>query len=261
MGVIADLKEGSLTLNSEGAETTRTFQVNELTGAGHAKTYAACMSPGIPRRGDPHPSIPFIFATTVVGEINGAGVSVKVTYSTPTAAEKEPDETELPTIQVGSTLQESTTSKDKDNKLIKVPFRYTPVDEDGNLGEQITEEFVPVLSVQVPQSSLEYQRRERNSPILKAIKYVGAVNQLQMGIYAARTLLCTGIEGQSSDGGITYSVSYRFQINLNTWDAEYFYIDQATGQPHKDVKISPANGYGVAKLYREIDFSPLNVIR
>lgn len=260
MALIADVKEGDLDVTSDGLRTTRTFFVTGLAGAAHARLYNASITSGVPRRGEPHPSIPLIYVTDVKVSVDEVGAKVAVTYAQPTYQQREPNETEKPTIQVGSTVQESTTSKDKDNKLIKVNFSYKPVDEDGNQGALVTDEYVPVLSIQVGQAAIEYQRQESNNPLPKAIKYVGKVNSILIGGFAARTLLCTGIEGQSNDGGVTYSVSYRFQYNPKTWDAEFYYIDTESGQPHKDVTINPANGYGIAKIYIEIDFSALNVI-
>ena len=74
------------------------------------------------------------------------------------------------------------------------------------------------------------------------------------------TLLCTGIDGQSSDGGESYSVNYRFQYNPDTWAVEFFFTDKETGQPHKDVNIKDENGYGKVMLLKAVDFSPLNVL-
>lgn len=260
MATISDIKEGGLRFDSSASSCTRIFLVTDLTGQSHQILFNASQASGIPRRGDPHPSIPGMIATTVDIAPEGAGAKVTVEYTYPAFDRKEPDETAKPVISVGSTVQESTTSRNNKGELIKVKFKYKPVDEDGNIGEEITEDYVPVLSVQTGQTAIEYQRREPRSPLQKSLKYVGKVNNVLINGFPARTLLCTGIEGQSEDGGASYSVSYRFQYNPDTWDAEFFYIDQETGQPHTDVTVTPPNGYGVAQVYPEIDFSPLNVI-
>ena len=260
MAVIKDIKDGDLSVSAEGTSYTRIYLVTELSGAAEARLYNVLLTAGVPRYGEPHPVIPGLFVIGIVAVPDEAGAKVTVTYGYPTFENKEPNETAPAVIQVGSTLQESTTSKDKDDILIKTTFVYTPVDDDGNQGEQTPEDYVPSLSVQVPMTSIEYQRRENNNPIQKSMLYVGKVNSVGIGAFAPRTLLCTGIEGGSNDGGITYDVSYRFQYEPKTWDATYFFIDPDTGQPHKDVKINPPNGYGVARLYDEIDMRPLNVI-
>jgi len=260
MAVISDIKEGDLNVSAEGSNCARVYFVTELAGAAPARLYNSLLTAGVPRVGEPHPVIPGLVVIGIVAAPDELGAKVTATYGFPTFEQKEPNETVQPVIQVGSTLQESTTSKDKDGSLIKTTFTYTPVDEDGNQGEEITEDYVPSLSVQVPMTSIEYQRRENNNPIQKSMLYAGKVNSVSIGAFAPRTLLCTGIEGGSNDGGKTYDVGYRFQYEPKTWDATYFYIDPDTGQPHKDVTINPPNGYGVARLYNEIDMRPLNVI-
>lgn len=260
MAVILDIRDGDVSRDTDGLHTSRIVRVTSLSGDAATRLYNAMNASGVPRYGEPHPSIPHLRAISISAAPDEAGARITVNYGQPTFEQKEPNETEQPIIQVGSTLQESQTSKDKDDNLIFTEFTYTPVDEDGNQGEEITEKFVPVLALQTAQTAVEYQRRENANPLQKSLLYVGKVNSVGIGLFAARTLLCTGIEGQSNDGGISYSVGYRFQYNPRTWDVEFFYIDQETGQPHKDVTISPANGYGTARLYNEIDMRPLNVI-
>lgn len=264
MTILSYLVEGGggLTFDANGYQDTIKFLVPtaELTGSATNRRREAMLKTGIPRYQEPHPTIPFIRAMEISAEPGEAGVYVTVAYKAPEYFEREPNETEKPTIQVGTTVQEGQSSRDKDGNLISVEFTYTPVDDDGNLGEEITETYIPVLAVQVAQTAIVYQRREKFNPLLKSIKYSNKVNSRTIGIFGPRTLYCAGIEGQSNDGGESYSVEYRFQYNPKTWDAEFYYIDQNTGQPHQDVTIVPPNGYGKAEVYEEIDFSALNVI-
>jgi len=262
MAVISEIKDGgSVSFGQDGVQCTRIFFVTELVGAVTRRLYDAAFVSGVPRRGEAHPSIPSIIATSVQVEPIESGAKVTVNYQQPAYDAKEPDETEQAIIRVGSTVQEASTSRDKDGEVIKVKFTYVPVDEDGNQGEQITIDYVPVLLYQVASSTLDYQRRESRNPMQKSIKYTANVNKFDIAGFKARTLLCAGIDGESSDGGVSYLVTYRFQYNPDTWDAEFFYIDPETGQPHQDVTVQPANGYGTAKIYKELDFSALNVIR
>ena len=84
-----------------------------------------------------------------------------------------------------------------------------------------------------------------------------------------RTWLCTRIDGQSQDGGVSFVVTYEFQIRRGPylseatpptyqgWDAVVVYIDPETDKPIQE----PVWGETIklVRVYPEMDFAALNI--
>lgn len=259
--VIEDVIGGSVKLDQNGYSATRIFIINNIPvsvpGSGtaselpHSHLYNILGLAEIPDYGDVHPSISSINVNDInISPLNEDYSLAKavVNYSSPTYESKEPDVSDTGLIQVGSTVSSTITNKDKDGSAITVSLTGYP-------------DILAELEVLTPEVVFNFERRESSSPITNAITYVGAVNSSSVGSYSARTLLCIGIEGVSTDDGANYSVSYRFQYKANTWQQDAVYIDSETGQPHKDVSLAPTKD-GVTEdinLYPEANFNTLNL--
>lgn len=259
--VIEDLIAGSVTFDKNGYSATRIFLVHNIPasipGSGtaselpHSHLFNIFSLSAIPNYGDVHPSVPSINAYGLnVAPVNEEASVAKVTinYSIPTYETKEPDVSDPGLIQVGSTVTAAVTNKDKDGTPVTVSLT--------GYDDQLAE-----LEILVPEVVFNFERRESASPITKAITYVGHVNSSSVASYAAKTLLCIGIEGVSNDDGANYSVSYRFQYNPSTWRKDVVYIDPETSQPHKDVSLVPTKA-GVTEdvdIYLEANFNTLNL--
>jgi len=115
------------------------------------------------------------------------------------------------------------------------------------------------VDIQIPETVLGFTRRESSHPLTKALTYVGKINSVALGsgTFAIGTLLCLGIEGDTTDGGESYSVSYRFQYRPGTWVATVVYIDPETDRPHADVSISGVDGVEYVDIYNEVNFTAL----
>jgi len=179
--------------------------------------------------------------------------NVTVQYARPDAIEKEAGETaDDSLIQVGSSVTSEETQVDKDGNQLVIQLTNEP-DQNGS------------VDIQVPETVLLFERKEGSSPLSKSIANTGKVNSASLGsgTYAAKTLLCLGIEGVSSDNGDTWQVTYRFQYKPGTWNAEAVYEDPETGRIHEDVDLSSAanstNGWIDKEIYSEADFSNLNL--
>lgn len=245
--------DGSVTWDSEGITAERVFIVEDVSSDAATKLYQAMLSNGIPFKGDPHPSIPGAIVTSVTATPQEGKVRVVANYGPQTTDESEPSEApESAVLIVASSTTETTTNLDKDGQ----PIYGTITFSDGTTPavQQLLE-----ANILVPTLTIQFQRKERNCPIRKAIGYVGRVNDQAIGVFSAGTLLCTELEGTTNDGGQTYDVSYVFQHNPATWAAVLEYQDKDAGGAHADVNPATGNGLKVAQLYKEEDFGRLNL--
>jgi hypothetical protein len=96
-----------------------------------------------------------------------------------------------------------------------------------------------------------------SSPRARAEANVGKTNDALWNGYAANTVLCTSIVGNSRDGGATYDVRYEFEYKPNGWTELVVFKDEETGRPIANLVA------GVSKvtvdLYDEADFDALNI--
>jgi hypothetical protein len=126
-----------------------------------------------------------------------------------------------------------------------------------------------------PQLIVRVRRRENQAPGNLAKQYVGTVNALgvfgdpptpQMG----RQWLCTGISGESRDGGFTYDVSYEFahrktvtrmvfgvELTQRGWDALIQFRDPETQEPFPVAVVG--EDLKTYQMYPERDFYQMGI--
>lgn len=264
MPLIADVVEGAaLSENSEGYESTRVYLVTELGGNPDNRLYLAAQTPGLPRFGDPHPSIPGLRCVErqiVLSKGSHDSAQVTLTYRVPKAQETpagEPGPGGAPVagiVRVGSTVQQTTTQKDRTGSAITVTHTFPDTDEE--FGGKTIPQGVDV-DISVPNLVLSETRNEARTPADTARAYVGTVNQFAIWGGAARTYLCTRIDGQTSDGGKSFEVAYEFQYNPATWDATVVFRDPRTQRPVDN----PTQGQGLktVRIYPEANFGALGL--
>lgn len=77
-----------------------------------------------------------------------------------------------------------------------------------------------------------YTRREPGDlPIAEKVRlFRGTLNDAEFdGQFPRHTLKCTDLSGTTSDGGITFQVTYAFQFNPDTWNPVVIHRDPKTG--------------------------------
>lgn len=254
--IFAEQKAG---YNRDGPTASRVFIVSGITPG--TNLLETIMTVSVPQYGELHPSTggsPAVILDIYALEISAdwadednTTAKVTVNYSRPSYDNSEPsEEIAMAICQVGSTVASSKTSKDAAGTSIVVSL--------AGQEDQLAE-----LDVEIPNSVITFQRREANSPFAKSIAYTGKINSdsLGNGVFAAGTLQCLGIEGDSQDNGATWSTTYRFQYRAEGWNGQLvIYTDPDTDRPHKDVDLSiAATGWVEVDLYEEVDFTPLNL--
>lgn len=246
----------SVSQSADGYTATRGFIAQTTAGETIVDILA---HDGIPQYAEIHPDfdgislVPIYALNRTCSPVNEDNTVYKVIidYRRPSAATAEPSELEADAIiRLGSSVTGSKTEVDKDDTQITVTLTTaTPTTQTGS------------VDIQVPETVIEFTRREPASPRSKARTYVGKVNSASLGDgdYAIGTLLCLGIEGETTDGGESYNVTYRFQYRPKTWVATVVYIDPETDRPHDDVDIAGLDGVTYADIYDEANFASLNL--
>lgn len=270
MAVESDLQDGTeIRQTARGYEATRMFLVTELTGDRNQRIYRALLHSGIPQYGAWHPAIQGIFVTERFAESRTPGMAkVRIEYGTTSEGVLVPDDTASPQIEIGTSLVQTTATKDvngnqivvshKPTILIPIPIpgtsRYTYVEGKG------AEVIQPVqVSVQQPVTTLRCTRREQQAPFNKSKSCVGRMNSCRFAQEEAKHWLCTLLRGVSYDAGASYFVDYEFQLNdaEDGWDAVVVYIDPTTNR----IVTDPVVGEGLRAytVYRSVDFNELNL--
>ncbi len=284
--VASDLVDyNEVKFGSDGFEASRGFQITGLSGNPDQRAFEAISLPGLPLIGELHPTINSIEAYEVSFETQGAETGVVVVrYKAvnPTdKSESSADETQPPVISIGSTVQETVTNVDVKGKTMELNHtRRRIVKKEDGTTEPKDEKMktAPVnASKQVPHTTITFTRKERSSPFAKSEIFVGTINSRTFFGLPKHLWLCTGIDGNSDDGGRSYLVTYNFQRaeKLNTWDPVFTYTDDATGLEvtglniknkkgpltPDDVGADEQNLIGKKRfqLYPESDFNELNL--
>ena len=253
---------GTLSETQDGYEVVRVAWVDSLSGRADERLYNAVRAAGVPRYGDPHPSIPNLRVVQRSAAFEGGNdrVVVTLTYRVPQANEGPPSDptgnTQPGIVRVGSTVQGGTTQKDVNGNAITVRHVFPADHEDPEFAGRIITQGADV-ELSIPQLVLTETRKETGTPANTARVYVGKVNQFACFGGAARTWLCTRIEGTTNDGGVTYEVTYEFQYAEQTWDAVVVFRNPNTQRPVD----APEEGEGIktVQVYRVANFAALGL--
>ena len=250
----------SVSEGPDGFRATVVYHLTGVTGNPEQRVASALFTAGIPQPGDPYPGIAGLRVhsrtATPITDSTTTAVKVVVQYEQLKVDQQPADSTQLPQISVGGSLNQVTTQKDVFGNQITVSHTFDQADADGNI-TTTTKTQGGEVEVQVPATVFQYVRREPISPGILSLEYVGKINGSFFAGADAGKWLCTRIEGQSDDGGQTYTVTYEFQKNDDGWDATVLYIDPDTGRP--PIGLVEGEGIKTVQVYRMADFGQLNL--
>ncbi len=248
------IENATVSKNEVGFEATRAFQVSGLAGNRAARMFAAILAPGVPRRGTPHPVVPGIRADVVDATAQDQGNAlVTVRYRKLDSDEEEEDEAAAPKITISAGLTRTRSQFDFEGKQILLQHTFNR----GTPQFRKSEPQPGFVEILIPTVSVQFSRRESVSPGRKALDNVGKVNSRLFFSFQKRHWLCTRIDGNSQDGGVTYNVLYEFQLNRLTWDATVAYFDKERNEHPPD--LVDKEGIKTVQIYEEADFGKLNL--
>lgn len=258
----------------DGFRDVRYHWVSGLTGPLARRTFEALTTSGVEYVYDAHPYIPGLLVAsvefTVDKDIPSAGL-ITVSYRDASWSifnqAAEPSDTGDPQIKIDTRLVPVRTELDihgeqihtLHRQVVEDPSYYNPVGAKRQNG---------IADVMMPVTMVQYTRREPSSPGSKALKYVGTISKTRTFGDPPRWWLCTGISGDSSDGGASYVVSYEFQRTarynfegmpdkLKTWDYVLVQYDETTNLPVDDPVLD--EGITAWQMYRETEFRDMHV--
>ena len=257
--VVADIVEQPPRCSNtrQGIVAIRSFIVTAITGATSAATlvYDALGISGIPLRGDSYPAN----ATYSCDDIEVEAISpnqarVTCTYRVLSSVTGPPGNSITPLVSCGSSLQQQEVGRNNAGALMKVG--YTPS------GGTIQYASVTAQK-QTPQFIYRVSRRETSAPVAKAMANVGYVNTDTFKTMAAGTVLCSRIEGNSNDEGLSWIVEYEFIYNPQGWLFGGWYVDENNQVPSDAANggdiYTDGNGYKVFAIYPTVAFSGMGL--
>ena len=174
-----------------------------------------------------------------------------LTYTTPSRSVFVPNDTGPGvTLTGGGAIQEIDVFRDINGDQLRTTF------DNVTMGHKVRGFEVS--------SAPTFTRVEVTSPRARADAYVGRVNSLVWNSYAARTVLCASIEGESQDRGATFVNTYTFHVRPS-WDVELYHDDPF--YPGNPVPTTAPFGTPAApgertrgEILPAVDFGPLGIV-
>lgn len=258
MSTTIDIIEGTIIETADGYETTRVAIVRGVSGSAQVRQFNALNAPGVPRLFEQHPAIPGVicFRRQATPQADSKAIfNVQLLYRTPEPAILPPDPSAPGVVEVGASLSEQTTQRDADGNPITVSYTFPSTYADKQLAGQTFTQGGDVR-IQLPITVLRETRRETQDPRVKSREFMQRVNKFPVFSGAARTYLCSRINGRTTDGGKSYEVGYEFLYNPLGWDATVVFRDPKTNLP---IAAPTADAVKSVRIYSEIDFSRLRL--
>ena len=265
--IIEDIIAGQR-LNETADELTlnRIFKVQTDAALGTSGIIQARFTNGIPSVGDVHPTESSLFVKSIdVAPLGNDSSLWQVTcnYTQPNASEKVADDDAPAQISIGTTTTTYRTDKDRDDKQML----FIPAD---GTGSDIVKSWKPQTFIaDVPRvlGTFRLVRKETTQPGPKAMEYTNHVNSTEFLSLAAGLVYCNSIQGESSDGGDTYTVTYTFTADPLGWDVRGVYTIDGEPAPDVDSDGNPNDPselvhWGLEDTFDvldEIDFNLLNL--
>jgi hypothetical protein len=222
-------EEGPLVYSKEGWKTKITFIVdkNAIEGPNGSGTLynSWATNDALPARGDDHPyldgtgGIPHLQADVLtITPFSSTQIKLVVEYAVLSGLTQEPsleNDTKPGLLTLASSCQSTKTSVDYEGSPLTCPL--TPgvfnVYGDGSstpIGNPVS---LAVADKQEPSTLLRFQRRE-TAPVEAGV-WIGFTNTSTWTVggytYPAESLLCTRIESETQDEGISWVNTYEFQ--------------------------------------------------
>ncbi|MAX26877.1 MAG: hypothetical protein CMJ19_20480 [Phycisphaeraceae bacterium] len=236
-----DRTEGALLRHTAtGLEAQRQAYVTGITHLQQALDH-----PDLPRIGQAHPDIHTLVVRTITAQPDGPNAAViTITYHNPSGQGDQPK------VSIGTALSQERTETDLTGNRITVAYSQSGDDADMvTQGARVT--------VLRPQTEISFTRLQTTHPASTSRQYAGTVNRTTIFEGEPGTWLCTSIDGDSEDGGVTFLVTYRFQYNAQGWQPTVSYTNPKTNRPPADL----VNGVGIKQvnLYRQEEFKNLGL--
>ena len=276
MSTIKKIIEGaSVRQTTTSMEIADVYYLDDLS-PGEQMQEDALATPGVPQMGDYHPRQSTLKVQSREVEATGGQFSatVRVTYSNAqpsggggnSGGPQTPDDPAR--ASVGATVQAQESEFDSSGTQIIIDgFNITNQDGASVTYAQQTQS----IQVLQPQVTRRYTRIETQDPQALALAYVGHTNSNTWNAGDPYTWMCTAVNGETDDYGLTWTVTYDFQYQSQYrngtqwgWRTLVTAIDSTTGKPAEGLELPTGgdlkgNGCRFVEAYHTIDFRNLNL--
>ena len=258
------VEESSATVTSAGIEVVDVYVVRDLSGPPGARPYLATQQGGIPRWGQGHPTIAGISVDSVSCRPEDTSTfRITVTSRRPvidSADSGDPDEIDdqdYGTLEFFYQTRDVETQFDADGKQITVSHTFITDPEHGRAGLTFTQ--AGTVQIQTWQQGVRFSRRESDNPAELQGVYGNKLNATRWNGYDERSVMCIGIDGATTDGGVTWQVNYAFALDpYQGWKKDVLFSDdKRNGDP--PTGLITGIGYKSVDVYPVVDFSPLSI--
>lgn len=250
MAVKANIIEGSSLEQSKGKiSKTLVYLVTGVSGSTTFDKEAAGLA-ATPAMGATGPA-----GTSVVSKsakIEGpAEVRVTVRYETGNGADlADPEDPTLPIYEVGTQLQQETTkwlpatSPTADREKILIDYKG-----EQKAGSMVIDQSLYTVRITRVEVGVD--------PGLIAKTVVNKINSHTWLNGEPDSWRCINIQGQSSDGGTTWTMVYEFLYIETGHQPIAVLIDKETGEMYDDATYKPEKGAKKIEYYKKFDFRTL----
>lgn len=234
----------------------RRILVEGLTDTDYGSLFDAMIATGVPDYGDTVSEAPNLMVTQKDAKmIDSTLAEVIITYEPKELIQKF---TESSKASLRASLNQVPTNKDKDGSTSSVEHTFPGDDPDPS--------FAGATKVQggqwdkfQPQATLHFEGTQQVSDIVAlALSTIGKTNDATWQGGAAGTWMCTGVEADVNNSGVSpidYVLKIEFQYNPDGWDPTIIYVDPRTGRPPVD--LVDGTGFKTIAAYERVDFDTL----
>jgi len=259
---VSDLiADASLEADGMSIKATRKFLVENLSTDQTYRLYQAASLPELPKIGARHPTIPFLFCSSIRAQpastSDPSKAHVWVVYQTlrRDGSNQSPSTSGQCTIEFGATVSSINTSVDKDgNEII---LQATRAATTTNPSPIALPNQPASISINESHPYVTFSRPEPLVRDLSVVKYfVNSVNSNGWFGDAPRTWYCAAIRYVPQ--GDHFQASYEFQYRAKTWDVSLIYTDPDTGAPiDLSTLVDKTVAQKTVRVYQETDFTAL----
>lgn len=175
-------------------------------------------------------------------------------------------------IRFSATTSSEEIVKDKDGIVKEVKYQWLATDIDNpfinpatgvpedhlDIVGALRQAFKPVLAWSVDKKYKISDKMTKKKMKEHIRKYLGSVNKEAWDGNDPRTVLCTGIQAESRDGGLSWEVTYNYEWKSNTWDNVVRYVKSTTGKMINNEELeNNSEAEVVCRDYPEEDWKDL----
>lgn len=250
---------------SAGWRIVQPYNVGPLTGTPEEMLRNAALDAGVPAFGAAHPSVAGLTVVRVTSEpfsCDAARVLIEYGRSGSSSfgnvLDNDADNDGDAPKRISATTVSFKTDLDAADARITTSVPTTPLYIIPTNFEGDQPGFVTGVR---PETVIGFERHEVDAPSSRARTFVGRLNDGSVGggLYAAKTLLCTQINGLPINAGESYLVTYEFVYRSEGWQEEVRWRDLVKGVELADADHQDGTSRKLIDIIKTANFAGLSL--